>query len=90
MFNEKIRKEILGGCLTDYKKYLSGYYKGFYIMLELINNRYLITINASSANDPDNQNLKAYLEKHKESVNRLPRLSCIRTMQNCIMQYLAY
>lgn len=71
MFNKKICKEILGGCLTDYKKYLSGYYKGFYIMLELIGNRYLITINASSANDPDNQNLKAYLEKHKESIKQL-------------------
>lgn len=75
MVNEKIRKEILGGSLTDNKNYLSGIYRGYYIIIEPTGNQYLITVNASSENDAENRFLLSFLERQKEAVKQLAAVS---------------
>lgn len=72
MFNKKVRTQILGGCLEDFKAYLAGTYKGYYITLENQAGRYLIKINATSPDDNGNTSLGSCLSQqarlHKQLV----------------------
>lgn len=65
MLNEKIRAEILGGSLTDYKTDMAGKYRGFYTTFGLVGGAYTLEIYASSENDPSNAGLYDYLQKLK-------------------------
>ena len=42
MFKEKLRTQILGGCLQGLQNHLSGLYKGFYITLDGLQGQYLV------------------------------------------------
>ena len=64
MLKEKLRSQVLGGCLQDFKDHLSGNYKGFYITLNACAGRYIFTVNAYSPNDAGNQQLNTYLQQH--------------------------
>lgn len=74
MLKEKIRAQILGGSLTNHKKYLAGLYKGYYITMNPVNNQYVISINVSSSNDEANNNLKTYLLRQKETIKQLANI----------------
>ena len=45
MVNEKIRSQILGGCLKDFRNYMAGIYRGYRIIIEQDGGKYLIKIN---------------------------------------------
>lgn len=69
MINEKLRVQILGGCLQDYKDHATGTYKGYHTTLWMNGNaQYLVMINAHSANDSGNQQLNAFLQQQKKEV----------------------
>ena len=71
MLKEKLRSQVLGGCLQDFKDHLSGNYKGFYITLNACAGRYIFTVNAYSPNDAGNQQLNTYLQQQKERVKQI-------------------
>lgn len=72
MIKEDLRTEILGGCLQDFKDHDTGNYKGYHITVWMgANARYLVMINAESANDPGNQQLTTFIEKQKETNKHL-------------------
>ncbi len=56
MVKEKIRAQIPGGSMQDFKRHLSGTYRGFHIVIDLgqAQGQYMVTINASSSSDPEN------------------------------------
>ena len=61
MFKEKIRAQILGGCLQDYKNHLSGLYKGFYITLDGLQGQYQVKISVNPAEPADMAALSSFL-----------------------------
>lgn len=63
---EKIRAGILGGSLNDYKRYLAGNYRGYYITITPVNHLYEVYVNATSVNDPGNTQLNMYMQKQQE------------------------
>jgi len=71
MMKEKLRSQILGGALQDYKKHLAGSYRGFYITVDFISPQYIVRINASSPNDEGNAALKAFAEQQKTANKHL-------------------
>lgn len=73
MVKEKLRVKILDGSLQDYKTYLAGIYKGFYIIAEFRQPYYMVSINATSANDANNEMLSAFLLQHKGTVKQLAK-----------------
>ena len=53
MLKEKLRSQILGGCLQDFKTHLSGLYKGFYITMDAVQAQYLIQISVNPSDAAD-------------------------------------
>ena len=66
MVNEKIRSQILGGCLKDYRNHMAGIYRGYRIIIEQDKGQYLIKINARSSVDINNEILNEFLRKQQE------------------------
>ena len=71
MFKEKLRTQILGGCLQDYKNHLSGLYKGFYNTLDGLQGQYLVKVSINPANDADMAALISFLDNHKLNQKKL-------------------
>ena len=71
MFKEKLRTQILGGCLQDYKNHLSGLYKGFYITLDGLQGQYLVKISINPANEADMAALVSFLDNQKLNQKKL-------------------
>lgn len=71
MFRKKDLNQLLGGCLTDYKTYARGTYRGFQVIFNLrtVNNvqMFYATINASAPNQEAFSALTSYLEEQKSS-----------------------
>lgn len=63
---EKIRAGILGGSLQDYKRYLAGNYRGYYVTITPVNTTYEVYVNATSSSDPGNAQLGAYMQRQQE------------------------
>lgn len=82
MLKEKLRSQVLGGCLQDFKDHLSGNYKGFYITLNACAGRYIFTVNAYSPNDAGNQQLNTYLQQQKE---RVKQILDVQTYAYCVV-----
>ncbi len=62
LVNEKIRAEILDGCLTDYNTgYLAGNYYGYSVALRSLGNQFLFSTSVSSESDPGNIRLAQYV-----------------------------
>lgn len=66
MLKEKQRSQILGGCLQDFYRYLSGSYKGFHIIIEAGSGQYRFRVSASSRDDENNARLGEFLQRQKE------------------------
>lgn len=66
MVNEKIRSQILGGCLKDFRNHMAGIYRGYRIIIEQDGRKYLIKINAQSSVDINNEILNEFLRKQQE------------------------
>ncbi|MBQ8802452.1 MAG: hypothetical protein IJZ53_02295 [Tyzzerella sp.] len=73
MVKEKLRAKILDGSLQDYKTYLAGCYRGYHIVIEFRQPYYIVTINASSTNDANNEMLREFLAQHKGTVKKLAK-----------------
>lgn len=71
MLNAKLSSQVLGGCLQNTKKCMYGNYKGFYLTIEPSDSQYIIKINASSSDDPDNTQLNSFLRNQKNSVKQI-------------------
>lgn len=71
MFKEKIRTQILGGCLQDYKNHLSGLYKGFYITLDGLQGQYQVKISVNPAEPADMAALNSFLNNQKLNQKKL-------------------
>lgn len=71
MFKEKLRAQILGGSLQDYKNHLSGLYKGFYITLDGLQGQYLVKISVSPADDADMAALTSFLNNQQLNQKKL-------------------
>lgn len=71
MLKEKIRAEILGGALQDYKQHMSGSCKGYYVVIEPQQAQYAIKINAYAEDDENNAKLATYLTQKKEEVKEI-------------------
>ena len=65
MISEKIRAQILNGMLRNHKNHLAGFYKGYYITVELVRPRYIVRINAHSDYDQNNVMLQTFLTRQK-------------------------
>ena len=59
MLNDKICAATLDGSLTNYKNYLAGYYRGFYIAVIPRGQFIYVTVNAESPLDPNNDRLRS-------------------------------
>ncbi len=75
LFAEKIRAEILDGCLNDYKTYLSGYYGGYQVVLQLAGNEYLLRMDVASDMDPGNIRLNEFVSKLAAENKNLKRVA---------------
>lgn len=71
MFKEKIRTQILGGSLQDYKNHLSGLYKGFYITLDGLQAQYLVKIGINPADNADMAALTSFLNNQQMNQKKL-------------------
>ena len=71
MLKEKLRAQILGGSLQDYKNHLSGLYKGFYITIDVLQAQYLVKISMNPANDTDMAALNSFLNNQKLNQKKL-------------------
>lgn len=74
MIKEKLRAQILGGSLQDYKMHLAGSYRGFYITVNFVSPQYIVRINASSPNNEGNATLKSFAEQQKSSNKYLNKI----------------
>ncbi len=74
MIKEKLRAQILGGSLQDYKMHLAGTYRGFYITVNFVSPQYIVRINASSPNDEGNAALKSFAEQQKAANKHLNKV----------------
>jgi len=82
MLKESYRACLLGGSLQDYKHHMSGYYKGFPIVIDLVNGQYAVKISAQSPNDPGNAGLNAFLLQQKEAVKQIAQ---VNTYDHCVV-----
>lgn len=71
MLREKLRAELLGGALQDYKQHLSGVYKGYYMLIEPLSGQYRIKVNAYAEEDEGNVKLNSYLMQKKEEMKQI-------------------
>ena len=71
MLKEKLRAQILGGALKDYKQHMSGCCKGYYVVIEPQQAQYAVKINASAEDDADNAKLNTYLMQKKDEVKEI-------------------
>ena len=80
MFRKKELNQLLGGCLTDYKTYARGTYRGFQVIFNLraVNNAqmFYVTINASAPNQEAFTALTSYLEGQKNSSKFFHGFTC--------------
>lgn len=65
MLKEKLCAEVLGGVLRDSGNYMSGIYRGYYIVIQLENGQYVVKINAGSENDENNIQLSGFLQQQQ-------------------------
>lgn len=82
MLKESYRAQLLGGSLQDYKHHMSGNYKGFPVVIDLVNGQYAVKINAQSPNDPGNAGLNAFLMQQKESIKQIAQ---VNTYDHCVV-----
>lgn len=61
MLKEHLLSQILGGTLTDYKRYLSGVCKDYYICIDFKEPYYAVRINACLADEKMVQVLEEFL-----------------------------
>lgn len=73
MIKEKIRAQILNGSLTDYKKYLAGCYRGYYIVVNFRSPHYIVDIHATTPNEEAFSQLQTFLTQHQKSVKLLAK-----------------
>ena len=71
MLTEKVRSQILGGCMRDFKTYLAGYCGGFFTIIHFQNGRYELKISAWSQEDPDGTQLGGFLAQQKAQNSRI-------------------
>lgn len=80
MFRKKDLNQLLGGCLTDYKTYARGTYRGFQVIFNLraVNNAQMFyaTINASAPNPEAFTALTSYLEGQKSNQKFFRGFTC--------------
>lgn len=80
MFRKKDLNQLLGGCLTDYKTYARGTYRGFQVIFNLraVNNAqiFFVTINASAPNQEAISALITYLESQKANNKYFHGFTC--------------
>lgn len=80
MFRKKDLNQLLGGCLTDYKTYARGVYRGYQIIFNLrfINNAsvFYVTINATTPNQEALTALNSYLEEQKANKKHIIGFTC--------------
>lgn len=81
MVSKKIQEQILGGVLRDCKTALVGVYRGYYLVINLVNGQYVIRINAKLEEDVNNAVLAQHLQQMKVSDNRILG---IQAYPNCI------
>lgn len=65
MYSEKIRSQILDGCLADFPGRLSGIYRGYYVSVQNRNGQFEVKVNASSEQDVNNAGLSRFLANRK-------------------------
>lgn len=82
MISEKLRVQLLGGSLRDFKNHMSGNYKGYYITMWLNGAQYCVMINAHSKEDVGNGLLNAFLQKQKEGSKNL---SDFKTFEKAVL-----
>ncbi len=58
MVNEKLRQQIMGGCLQAYKRHMAGMCNGYYIIIEPGERKYNVKVNAY--HPQDERNVYAY------------------------------
>ena len=71
MLKEKLRSQILGGCLQDFKTHLSGLYKGFYITMDAVQAQYLIKISVNPSDAADLAALNSFLNNQQLNEKKL-------------------
>ena len=80
MFRNKDLNQLLGGCLTDFKTYARGTYRGFQIIFDLraVNNAqiFFVTINASAPGLEALSALASFLESQKAGSKHFHGFSC--------------
>ena len=85
MYSERIRSQILSGCLADFPGYLYGVYQGYHISVQRAEMRYkilMVKINASSEIDINNANLAQFLMNQKNISKRIIK---VQVYPNVIM-----
>ncbi|XCP83685.1 hypothetical protein ABXS75_11410 [Roseburia hominis] len=80
MLKESYRTQLLCGSLQDYKQHMSGIYRGYPIVIDLVNGQYAVKINAQSVNDPGNAGLNAFLRQQKENIKQIAQ---VNTYDHC-------
>ena len=73
MIGQKMCDELLDGCMTDYKNYIGGCYKGFHITIDFRKPVYIVYINATPSNEAGKAMLESFLVGHKSNVKYISK-----------------
>ena len=73
MINKKMCEKILDGTLTNYRDYLAGEYKGFYITIDYRKPVYIVYIHATPTNDAGKAMMESFLEQHRSNMRYLSK-----------------
>lgn len=86
MVKEKLRAQILNGALTDYKQYMAGNYRGYYIVVNFQHPYYLVNVHATAQNEDITAELQTFLSQQQKAIRLLVK-SEIRN--NSILMYVS-
>lgn len=73
MIKEKLRSQILNGALTDYKQYLAGCYRGYYIVVNFQSPHYIVNVHATAPNEASFSDLQMFLSQQQKAVKLLAK-----------------
>ena len=73
MLKEKLRLQVLNGTLADYKNYMAGSYRGYYILVDFHSPNYIVNIHASAPSEESLLSVQSFLDQHRNQVKQLTK-----------------